>query len=75
MELTFVYQSSIFHSGYIGYVLEIEGAYSEGDTIEELRENLKDAVKSVIEFNKRRHLEKRFREGLGKPENMETINL
>jgi len=35
--------------GYIGYVPELPGANSQGETIEETRENLKDAVKLLLD--------------------------
>jgi predicted RNase H-like HicB family nuclease len=52
LELTFIIRESITGEGYVGYVAEIPGAASEGDTKEELVENLKDAVKAVFDFNK-----------------------
>ena len=36
---------------YAGFVKEIPGAHSQGKTIEEVKENLKEAVKMVIESN------------------------
>lgn len=38
--------------GYLAYVEELPGAISEGDTLDEARENLKDAIEQVIEANK-----------------------
>jgi predicted RNase H-like HicB family nuclease len=38
--------------GYIGFVEELAGANSQGATIEETRENLKEAVELVIEANR-----------------------
>ncbi|MDP2363710.1 MAG: type II toxin-antitoxin system HicB family antitoxin [Ignavibacteria bacterium] len=38
--------------GYIGFVEEIPGANTQGETIEEVRENLKEAIQLVIESNK-----------------------
>lgn len=38
--------------GYIGFVEEIPGANTQGATIEEVRENLKEAIQLVLESNK-----------------------
>jgi predicted RNase H-like HicB family nuclease len=37
---------------WIGYVEELPGANTQGATIEEARENLKDAVEMIIEANR-----------------------
>ena len=37
--------------GYIGYVEELPGANTQGDTLEEARENLKEAIELVLEAN------------------------
>ena len=37
---------------YIGYVEEISGVNTQGKTIEEVRENLKEALKLIMEANK-----------------------
>lgn len=39
-------------NGYIGYVEELPGANTQGRTLEETRENLKEAVELVIEANR-----------------------
>jgi predicted RNase H-like HicB family nuclease len=39
-------------SVWIGYVEELPGANSQGETIEEVRENLKEAVQLVMEANR-----------------------
>jgi predicted RNase H-like HicB family nuclease len=51
------------HEGewWIGYVEELPGANTQGRTIEEARENLKDAVHIIIEAN--RELTRRETEG------------
>ena len=36
---------------YAGFVKELPGAHSQGKSIEEVKENLKEAVKMVIESN------------------------
>ena len=46
---------------WIGYVEELPGANTQGRTIEEARENLKDAVHLIIEAN--RELTRRETEG------------
>lgn len=38
--------------GYAAYVEEIPGANSQGETLEEAKENLKEAVLLVLETNK-----------------------
>ena len=44
--------------GYLAYAEELPGAISEGDTLEEARENLRDAIELLLEAN---------RELIGKP--------
>jgi predicted RNase H-like HicB family nuclease len=48
--LTAVYRK--VPEGYIGFVEELPGANTQGATIEETRENLKEAVEMVIEANR-----------------------
>jgi len=50
MQLTAVYMK--VPEGYIGYVEELPGANTQGDTLEETRENLREAVTMVIEANR-----------------------
>ena len=38
--------------GYIAFVEELPGANTQGETLEEARENLKEAVELVIEANR-----------------------
>ena len=38
--------------GYIGFVEELSGANTQGDTLEEARENLQEAVALVLEANR-----------------------
>jgi predicted RNase H-like HicB family nuclease len=38
--------------GYTAFIEEIPGAISEGETIEEARENLADALRMVLECNR-----------------------
>lgn len=46
---------------WIGYVEEIPGANTQGETLEEARENLKEALSMVLEAN--RELRRRDLEG------------
>ncbi|RLT39384.1 MAG: type II toxin-antitoxin system HicB family antitoxin [Chloroflexi bacterium] len=48
--LTSVFQK--VPEGYIGYVEELLGANTQGDTLEEARENLKEAIELVLEANR-----------------------
>lgn len=50
MELTAVYIQ--VPEGYIGFVEELPGANTQGATLEEARENLKEAVQLVLEANR-----------------------
>jgi predicted RNase H-like HicB family nuclease len=38
--------------GYIGYVEELPGANAQGETLEEVKENLKEATELVLEANR-----------------------
>jgi len=38
--------------GYIGFVEEIPSANSQGETLDEVRENLREAVQLVLEANR-----------------------
>ena len=38
--------------GYVAYVEELPGAITEGETLEEARENLRDAVELLLEANR-----------------------
>lgn len=38
---------------WIGYVEEVPGANTQGSTLEETRENLKEAVRLIIEANRK----------------------
>lgn len=50
MSLTAVFQK--VPEGYIGYVEELPGANTQGETLEETRENLREAVELVLEANR-----------------------
>lgn len=48
LKLTAIYEKAD-EGGYIGYVAELPGANTQGETIEETRENLKEAVAMLLE--------------------------
>jgi len=50
MSLTAVFQR--VPEGHIGFVEELPGANTQGDTLEEVRDNLKEAVQLVLEANR-----------------------
>ncbi len=50
MQFTAVYREVA--EGYIGFVLELPGANTQGATMEEVRENLREAVDLVLEANR-----------------------
>ncbi|MDP9360408.1 MAG: type II toxin-antitoxin system HicB family antitoxin [Acidobacteriota bacterium] len=43
--------------GYCVFVEELPGAISQGETLDEARENIKDAIQLVLEVNRERILE------------------
>jgi len=49
--LTAVYQEAA-EGGYIGFVEELPGANTQGETLEEVRENLQEAIALVLEGNR-----------------------
>jgi predicted RNase H-like HicB family nuclease len=51
MKLTAVYVPAA-EGGYSAFVEEIPGAISEGETLEEARANLADALRMVLECNR-----------------------
>ncbi|MBX3266349.1 MAG: type II toxin-antitoxin system HicB family antitoxin [Acidobacteria bacterium] len=48
LKLTAIFEKAE-EGGYIGYVAELPGANTQGETIEETRENLKEAVTLLLE--------------------------
>ncbi len=50
MKLTAVYMQ--VPEGYIAFVEELPGANTQGDTLDEARENLREAVALVLEANR-----------------------
>jgi predicted RNase H-like HicB family nuclease len=51
MSFTAVFQK--VPEGYIGFVEELPGANTQGVTLEEARQNLKEAVRLVLEANRK----------------------
>ena len=49
--LTAIYEEAE-EGGYIGYVAELPGANTQGETLQETRENLVDAVMLILETNR-----------------------
>jgi predicted RNase H-like HicB family nuclease len=45
--------------GYSGQCLEIPGAISQGETLEELKENMKDAISLILESSEKKLIFKR----------------
>ncbi len=37
---------------YAGYVKELPGAHSQGKTVKEVRENLKEAIRMIVDANR-----------------------
>jgi predicted RNase H-like HicB family nuclease len=50
VELTAVFKK--VPEGYIGWVEELPGANTQGETLEEARENLQEAIRLVFEANR-----------------------
>jgi predicted RNase H-like HicB family nuclease len=50
LRLTAVFQK--VPEGYIGFVEELPGANTQGATLEEVRENLREAVQLILEANR-----------------------
>jgi predicted RNase H-like HicB family nuclease len=50
MDLTAVYKK--VPEGYIAWVEDLPGANTQGATLEEARENLRDAIRMVLEANR-----------------------
>lgn len=51
LELTAVYRKAP-EGGYVAFVQELPGANTQGETLEEARENLREAVTLVLEANR-----------------------
>ena len=50
LKLTKVFQK--VPQGYIGFVEELPGANTQGDTLEETRSNLEEAIELILETNR-----------------------
>lgn len=61
LKLTAIYEEAA-EGGFIGYVAELPGANSQGETLEEVRGNLKEAVELLLECY-REEAEKRLASG------------
>lgn len=55
MQLTAVFEQ--VDGWWLGYVEELSGANTQGETIDEARENLREAVQLIIEVNRELLLE------------------
>jgi predicted RNase H-like HicB family nuclease len=51
MTLTAIYEEAQ-EGGYIGYIAELPGANTQGETMEEVRENLLEAMQMILEANR-----------------------
>jgi predicted RNase H-like HicB family nuclease len=51
LTLTTVFEEAE-EGGYIGYVAELPGANTQGDTLKEVRENLAEAIQLILEANR-----------------------
>jgi len=52
MEMAFTAVFKEVPEGYIAFVEELPGANSQGETLEEARDNLREAVELVLESNR-----------------------
>ncbi len=48
LKLTAIYERAE-EGGYVGYIAELPGASTQGETLEETRENLREAVSLLLE--------------------------
>lgn len=51
LNLTAIYEEAE-EGGHIGYVAELPGANTQGETLDEVRENLQEAAQLIIEVNR-----------------------
>jgi predicted RNase H-like HicB family nuclease len=51
LTLTAIYEEAE-EGGYIGYIAELPGANTQGETMEEVRENLIEAAQLILESNR-----------------------
>jgi predicted RNase H-like HicB family nuclease len=58
LTLTAIFEE-VEEGGFIGYVAELPGANTQGETLEEVRENLNEAIELILNSN-REEFEKTF---------------
>ncbi|HEY6804341.1 MAG TPA: type II toxin-antitoxin system HicB family antitoxin [Pyrinomonadaceae bacterium] len=58
LTLTAIYEEAD-EGGYIGYVAELPGANTQGETLEETRQNLTEAIELILSSN-REEFERNF---------------
>lgn len=51
LTLTAVYEEAE-EGGYVAYVAELPGANTQGETLDEARENLREAIQLILETNR-----------------------
>ena len=51
LNLTAIYEEAE-EGGYIGYIAELPGANTQGETIDEVRENLLEATQMILDANR-----------------------
>ena len=51
LKLTAIYEKAE-EGGYIGYIAELPGANTQGETLDEVRENLLEAVQMILDANR-----------------------
>ena len=61
LNLTAIYEEAE-EGGYIGYIAELPGANTQGETIDEVRENLLEAAQMILDAN-REEAERRIDKG------------
>ena len=58
LTLTAVYEEAE-EGGYVGYVAELPGANTQGETLEEVKANLTEAIQLILDAN-REEFERKF---------------
>ena len=58
LTLTAIFEE-VEEGGFIGYVAELRGAHTQGETLEEVRDNLQEAIELILSSN-RDQFEKTF---------------
>lgn len=51
LRLTAIYEEAE-EGGYVGYIAELPGANTQGETLDEVRENLLEAVQMILDANR-----------------------